>query len=166
MGHFRFGLKSRDCRLHASNDQLAVRQIIRIRIELNFQPYFWTGQAEINRLIDAVENFSVGSALFEKGQSYLKIIDALRHSYMYIPRDYSDVFTSLKDFEMFLKRAKEEIVDELQNFIQFAEDAPWTARQTCQGFLILSVAQSSDCIFRETVPSHCAFLQNSQSCCP
>ncbi|CAG5099008.1 Oidioi.mRNA.OKI2018_I69.XSR.g16168.t1.cds [Oikopleura dioica] len=51
---------------------------------------------------------------------------------MYVPRDYSDVFTSLKDFEMFLKRAKDDILDELQNFIQFAEDAPWTARQTCQ----------------------------------
>lgn len=96
-----------------------------------------TGRAEIKRLVNAVEDFSLGSALFEKGQNYLKVVDALRHSYMYVPRDYSDVFTSLKDFEMFLKRAKDDILDELQNFIQFAEDAPWTARQTCQGTFIL-----------------------------
>ena len=65
-----------------------------------------TGWSDIELIVQSIEDFSRGGALLYRSKKYVELLEVMRRSYAYFPRNYLDVLSSLHDYEDLLEQSK------------------------------------------------------------
>ena len=90
-----------------------------------------TGQREINNIVKSMGDFSRGGALLRRGKKYIDLLEIMRQSYAYFPREFLDILSSLHDYHDVLAESKDNILNIIQKHITYGENVPWTVKMMC-----------------------------------
>ena len=65
-----------------------------------------TGTSDIEQIVNSIENFSKAGSLLYRGKKYVALLETMRRSYTYFPRNFLDMLSSMHDYEDLMERSK------------------------------------------------------------